>query len=99
MSINDILVVRSFDGYVQNFTYSNIYPNTSWSEVQGDMILAYEYNGTRVLDWTDGMRIVMLAPDGAYSNQDALQTTEFGNVVSAGSRWVRFVSILEVVSG
>ncbi len=99
MSINDTLVVRSFDGYAQNFSYSNIYPNTSWSEIQGTMILAYEYNGTRILDWADGMRIVMLAPDGAYSNEDAIQTTESGSVISAGSRWVRFVSILEVIPG
>jgi len=97
MSINDTLVVKAFDGYIQNFTYSNVHPNTTWSAIQGSMILAYEYNGTRVLDWDDGMRIVMLAPDGAYSNQDATQTTESGAVVSAGSRWVRYVSILEVI--
>lgn len=99
MSVNDTLVVKSYDGYIQEFSYSNIYPNTSWANLQGSMILAYDYNETRVLDWADGMRIVMLPPDGAYSNDDANQTTESGPVVSAGSRWVRFVSILEVVPG
>lgn len=99
MSIYDTLVVRSFDGYVQNFSYYNVYPNATWLYIQGPMILAYEYNDTQVLEWDDGMRIVMLPPDGAYSNEDANQTTETGDVVSAGSRWVRFVSIIEVIPG
>jgi len=98
MGTNDTLVVTSFDGYFQEFSYSNVYPNASWTELQGPMILAYEYNGTRVLDWTDGMRLVMIPPDGAYSNTDATLTSSTP-VVSAGSRWIRFVSFLEVVAG
>ncbi len=98
MGTNDTLVVMSFDGYFQEFSYSNVYPNASWAELQGPMILAYEYNGTRVLDWTDGMRLVMIPPDGAYSNMDAMLTSS-SPVVSAGSRWIRFVSFLEVVAG
>lgn len=98
MKENDTLVVMSFDGYYQEFSYWNVYPNASWIEIQGPMILAYEYNGTQVLDWADGMRLVMIPPDGAYSNLDATLTSSIP-VVSAGSRWVRFVSFLEVVSG
>jgi predicted phosphodiesterase len=98
MTANDTLVVMSFDGYFQEFSYSNVYPNASWTEIQGPMILAYEYNETRVLDWADGMRLVMIPPDGAYSNMDATLTSST-SVVSAGSRWVRFVSFVEVVAG
>jgi len=98
MTANDTLLVMSFDGYFQEFSYSNIYPNASWTEIQGPMILAYEYNATRVLEWTDGMRLVMIPPDGAYSNEDATLTSST-SVISAGSRWVRFVSFLEVVTG
>jgi 3',5'-cyclic AMP phosphodiesterase CpdA len=99
MGINDTLVVRSFDGYAQEFSYSNVYPNTTWDEIQGSMILSYAYNGTSILDWADGMRLVMIPPDGGYSNADAIQTSESGDVVSAGARWVRFVSVIEVISG
>jgi len=99
MTVNDTLVVKSFDGYAQNFSYSNVYPNATWSEIQGPMVLAYTYNDTSVLDWADGMRLVMIPSDGAYSNTDANQTSESGDLISAGTRWVRFVSIIEVISG
>jgi 3',5'-cyclic-AMP phosphodiesterase len=99
MTINDTLVVRSFDGYTQEFSYANVYPNTTWIELQGSMILSYAYNDTSILDWADGMRLVMIPPDGGYSNTDAIHTSESGDVISAGARWVRFVSIIEVISG
>jgi 3',5'-cyclic AMP phosphodiesterase CpdA len=99
MTINDTLVVRSFDGYTQEFSYANVYPNTTWIELQGSMILSYAYNDTSILDWADGMRLVMIPPDGRYSNTDAIHTSESGDVISAGARWVRFVSIIEVISG
>lgn len=98
MTTDEKLVVKSFDGYSQEFSYSNVYPNTTWAEIQGPMILAYAYNETSVLEWADGMRITMIPPDGAYSNNDAIQTSEFGGVISAGTFWVRFVSLIEVVS-
>ena len=98
MTTDEKLVVRSFDGYSQEFSYSNVYPNTTWAEIQGPMILAYAYNEISVLEWADGMRIAMIPPDGAYSNNDAIQTSEFGGVISAGTFWVRFVSLIEVVS-
>ncbi|MHA1138104.1 MAG: metallophosphoesterase [Candidatus Thorarchaeota archaeon] len=99
MNINDTLIVRSFDGYSQEFSYSNVYPNATWAEIQGPMVLSYAYNDTSVLEWVDGMRLVMIPPDGEYSNADANQTSEFGGVVSAGALWIRFVSLIEVISG
>ena len=97
MTTDEKLVVKSFDGYSQEFSYSNVYPNTTWAEIQGPMILAYAYNETSVLEWADGMRIAMIPSDGAYSNSDAIQTSEFGEVISAGTFWVRFVSLIEVI--
>ena len=99
MSTGDKLVVTSFDGYSQEFSYSNVYPNETWADIQGPMVLAYAYNDTSILDWADGMRLVMVPPDGEYSNTDAIQTSESGDVISAGGRWVRFVSLIEVISG
>ena len=99
MTVNDTLVVRSFDGYSQEFSYSNVYPNVTWAEIQGPMILSYAYNDTSVLEWADGMRLAMIPLDGEYSNADANQTSEFGGVISAGALWVRFVSVIEVISG
>ncbi|TFG33481.1 hypothetical protein EU528_00640 [Candidatus Thorarchaeota archaeon] len=98
MNIGDRLIITSFDGYSQEFSYSNVYPNATWAEIQGPMVLAYAYNDTSVLDWADGMRLVMIPPDGQYSNSDADQTSESGDVISAGARWVRFVSLVEVIS-
>jgi len=99
MTVNDTLIVRSFDGYAQEFSYSNVYPNATWAEIQGSMVLSYAYNDTSILDWADGMRLVMIPTDGGYSNADANQTSEFGDVISAGALWVRFVSVIEVISG
>ena len=99
MAVNDTLIVQSLDGYTQEFGYANVYPNTTWVEIQGPMVLAYSYNDTMVLDWTDGMRLVMMPSDGGYSNLDANQTSVSGDVISGGTRWVRFVSSIEVISG
>ena len=103
MGISDIVRVTAFDGYSQDFSYDNVYPNTTWYEAQGDMILAFGLNGTNVLDWTDGIRLVMLPADEAYSNDDCLATSTPGMgyhvYPSAGARWVRFVSFVEVIPG
>jgi predicted phosphodiesterase len=102
MNTGDTIRVMSFDGYTQEFCQGNLYPNASWFDLQGDMILAFEFNGTSVPEWTDGMRIAMLPADGAYSNDDCLQTSApgmgCGIYLSAGARWVRFTSIIEVVA-
>lgn len=96
----NIRIIAS-DGFEQHFCYYNIYPNSSWYEYQGDMILAFQYNATAVPDWSDGMRIAMLPTDGVYSGDDCAATSapEQGwNVYpSAGARWVRYVSIIEVI--
>ena len=103
MGVSDIVRVTSFDGYSQDFAYDNVYPNSSWYDAQGDMVLGYRLNGTDVLDWTDGMRLVMLPADEVYSNDDCLVTSAPGMgyhiYPSAGARWVRFVSFIEVIPG
>jgi len=103
MGISDIIRITAFDGYSQDFSYDNVYPNASWYEIQGDIVLAFGLNGTNVLDWTDGMRLVMLPADEAYSNDDCLETSSPGMgyhvYPSAGARWVRFVSFIEVIPG
>jgi len=101
MEPGDILRVKSSDGYSQNYSYSNVYPNSSWSEIQGSMILAYSYNGTVIPGWDEGMRIVTLPPDGEYSNEDCLATSCSGmgcnEYLSAGARWVKYVASIEVI--
>lgn len=103
ISPNDTVRVKSFDGFEQDFCYTNVYPNSSWYTYQGNMLLAYQHNGTLVPDWSDGFRLVMIPEDGAYSNDDCLQTSLPGcgcnSYPSAGARWVRFVSIIEVIPG
>jgi predicted phosphodiesterase len=101
MGVSDIVRVSSFDGYSQDFSYDNVYPNSSWYDLQGDMILSYRLNGTDILDWENGMRLVMVPADEAYSNDDCLATSAPGMgyhvYPSAGARWVRFVSFIEVI--
>ena len=46
MDVSDTVKVVAFDGYSQEFSYDNVYPNSSWYALQGDMILAYSLNGT-----------------------------------------------------
>ncbi|MBD3404652.1 MAG: hypothetical protein GF411_00775 [Candidatus Lokiarchaeota archaeon] len=93
--------IIAHDGFGQMFSYDNIYPNESWYSKQGDMVLAYEYNGTKVPEWHDGFRIVMMPEDEAYSNSDCQQTSPPGMgyhlYPSAGARWVRFVLLIEVI--
>ena len=89
------------DGFEQIYCYWNIYPNASWYDLQGDMILAYSYNNSVVPDWNDGFRLVMLPQDGAYSNEDCIATSAAGMgcqiYESAGARWVRWVQVIEVI--
>lgn len=103
MDSYDKVAIIAHDGFTQEFSHSNVYPNASWYPLQGDMILAFQYNSSIVPDWSDGMRLVMLPPDEGYSNSDCLATSEPGMgcyvYSSAGARWVRFVSYIEVIEG
>ncbi len=98
MDENDVVRVNASDGWIQYYAYYNLYPNATFSTIQGDLILAYSYNGTTPPSWSDGPRTVFLPTDGAYSNDDANQTTHpswfFG---SAGARWVKNVATIEVL--
>ena len=102
MDSTDILRAISFDGYQQDYSHSNVYPNASWSTLQGEMVLAFSYNGTLVPDWDQGLRIIMLPSDGAYSNDDCQATSEPGmgyNIyASAGARWISNIELIEVIS-
>lgn len=101
ISPGDILTVHSRDGYRQVYAYDNIDPRPcGWDAYQGEMILAVEYNGETIPDWQDGYRIVFLPDDGEYSNEDCERTSApgqgFNLYPSAGSRWVKYVYLLEV---
>jgi len=95
---NDVVNVSASDGYTQSFAYYNIYPNSSIYALQGDLILAYIYNGVIVSTWTDGPRLAFLAPDGGYSNDDANKTTHPTWFSGSGStRWVKNVFTIEIL--
>jgi len=101
MTTDDLLRVSAFDGFEQRFSFWNVYPNESWHILQGDMILAFQFNDTIVPAWSEGLRLVMLAPDGAYSNDDCMTTSApglgYNAYPSAGAQWVRNVVLIEVV--
>lgn len=102
MRPGDRLVVRSWDGYQQEFPYENVYPETAgWEVWQGEMVLAIEYDGIPVPDWDEGYRIVFLPEDGVFDNEDYRRTSLEGEgwyeYPSAGSRWIKTVESLEVV--
>ncbi|MHA1968294.1 MAG: metallophosphoesterase family protein [Candidatus Hodarchaeales archaeon] len=92
----DRLVVTTHDNYTpQIFTYENIYPSSDWREIQGSMILAYEFNETRFPDWTDGLRIIFLPPDEMYSTGDRKNTSLIESSAAASTAWAKFVKQLE----
>lgn len=98
---NDTVKATASDGYAQCYAYYNLYPNASFHNIQGDLILAYSYNGTtpdsNPNPWQDGPLIAFLPSDLGYSVDDANQTTHpawFDG--SAGARWTRNVVRIEV---
>jgi len=100
MDTSEILVVTAIDGYQQNFTYDNIYPNSSYYDLQGDMVLAYSFNGSLVPQYEDGFRIVFLPEDENYSNDDAASTTlEEYFLDGAGPRCVSKVESIRIMDG
>jgi hypothetical protein len=95
---NDIVRVNATDGYSVLYSYDNLYPDQSLHAIQGDLVLAYSYNGTTPPTWTDGPRIVFLPEDQAYSNQDAQLTTHPSWYSgSGGARWNRNVESIEIL--
>ncbi len=96
MAENESLRVTASDEYSMTFGYYKVFPNASFLAIQGDMILAYEYNGTMVPDYEDGFRIAFLPDDGYYSNADANATTN-PNPAGAGPQWVSNVVKIEVL--
>ncbi len=93
---NDSLKITASDEYTVTFEYGKIYPDETTLAIQGEMVLAYEYNGTVVPDYEDGFRIAFLPGDGYYSNADANDTTD-PNPSSAGTQWISNVVKLEVI--
>jgi len=100
MEPGDMMTVTATDEYAQNYCYYQIYPQGKYLEHQGNMILAYEKDGETVPDWGDGPMIVVLAPDGEFSNEDLNQTApkdpQFGATTSAGSLFVKNIAGMSV---
>ncbi len=102
MESTDILVVTATDGYSQRFSYRQIFPSETNSEIQGDIILAYKQGDSSVPDWEDGPVIAVLPEDGEFSNADLNMTkslvSDFNRQSSAGSLWVRNVNKIELIT-
>jgi len=96
MAEDDVLRVTASDGYSVTFDRAKVYPNTTIFDIQGNMILAYEFNGSIVPDYEEGFRLVFIPEDGYYSNEDANDTTD-PNPNGAGPQWVSNVAKIEVV--
>ncbi len=99
---NQGLVVKAVDEYQQSYGYANVYPNSSWYQLQGDFILAFQYNTSLPPNWTDGPRLAFLPADETYSNDDCTATSYPGQgcelYPSAGARWVRNVILLQLIN-
>jgi 3',5'-cyclic AMP phosphodiesterase CpdA len=102
MGHNDVLIIESWDGLKSNFSYPVIYPNSTWKEIQGEIILAYSFLNQTVPTYEDGYRIVFLPPDGGYSNEDCENTSPPGEGwyiwPSAGYRWMKYVKSLTIIT-
>ena len=101
LKVGEILQIESWDGLAVNYSYPVIYSNSSWLNIQGEMILAYSFNGSAVPDYSDGYRIVFIPPDGGYSNEDCRNTSPPGegwNIwPSAGYRWLKYIKSLTIL--
>jgi len=100
MAPGDIMTVEAADGYIQNLSYYQVYPDPECLMIQGRTILAYSFNGTEAPEWEDGPMIAVLAPDEAYSNEDFNATCardpEFLSSTSASAIWVKNVANVTV---
>jgi DMSO/TMAO reductase YedYZ molybdopterin-dependent catalytic subunit len=96
MTEDNILIVNASDGYEQTFAYDNVYPNADEYAIQGDMVLAYSYNGTVIPEYEDGPRLMFLPEDGLYTNSDANLTIDAA--YSAGAAGPKLVSnVAEII--
>ncbi len=94
---SDLLIVKASDGYEAIYNYHNIYPNSTFYNLQGSMALAYSFDGIDIPQWDKGPQIVFFPPDGLYSNEDKGSTSSLEMVGSAGSRWISNVVSLELI--
>lgn len=76
MAESDNVTVIALDGYNQTFPYSKVYPNQSYYDLQGDMVIAFGFEGDLVPSYSEGFRLMFLPEDGLYSNADANATTD-----------------------
>lgn len=99
MAEGDVMTVTASDGYTVNLSYEQIYASTEYLAVQGQIILAYEFNGSLMAE-EDWPMIAVIAPDEAFSNDDfnatAPDAPEFDMLTSAGSLWVKMVANIEI---
>jgi len=91
-----VVRIVSSDDYSQTFERSKVYPNLTIWGIQGDMILAYEYDGLTMPEYADGLRLAFIPEDGYYSNADANATTK-PDPVGAGPQWVSNVVRVEIL--
>ncbi len=97
MNEEDRITVNATDGYEVTYGYQKVYPSGEILDLQGDMILAFEYNGTVVPEWEDGYRVIFVPEDGYYDSSDAEATTSenlFGG--AAGPQCVASVETIKV---
>jgi 3',5'-cyclic AMP phosphodiesterase CpdA len=101
LETDEFLQIEAWDTYKVNYSYSVIYPNSSWLNIQGEMILAYSFNGSVVPSYSDGYRVCFIPPDGGYSNEDCRNTSPPGegwNIrPSAGYRWLKYIKSLTIL--
>ncbi len=100
MNPGDIMTITSKDGYSINLSYYQVYPTGKYLSLQGKIILAYEYNNTKVPAWTDGPMLAALPPDKSFSNEDMNATSprdpEFAYARSAGALFAKYVNRLSI---
>jgi len=99
MATNQLVFINATDGYNQTFSYLNVYPNSTGYSLQGDMVLAFSYNGTEVPTWTDGFRIMFLPLDGYFNNTDGAGVFESDFYTgAAGPKCVSNVDMIQVTN-
>jgi len=71
MAEGDVMTVTASDGYAVNLSYEQVYAGTEFLAVQGQIILAFEFNGSLMAE-EDWPMIAVLAPDEAFNLAQAL---------------------------